>query len=90
MRSAARYYGRSYNLGSPKAITLEELAAKIRHLSGDKIEINHSRALLKSKPSIFVPSVELAQADMGLRMQFDIDAALLRTVQWFRPNELKK
>ena len=80
--------GRSYNLGSPKAITLKELAEKIRHLSGDKIEINQSRALLKSKPSIFVPSVELAQADMGLRMQFDIDAALLRTVQWFRPASL--
>ncbi len=75
--------GRSYNLGSPKAITLKELAGKIRHLSGQKIEINHSRALLKSKPSIFVPSVELAQADMGLRMQFDIDAALSRTIQWY-------
>ncbi len=75
--------GRSYNLGSAKAITLKELAEKIKHLSGDKIEINHSRALLKSKPSIFVPSVELAQSDMGLRMQFDIDAALLRTIQWY-------
>ncbi len=74
--------GRSYNLGSPKAVTLKELADKIRHLSGDKIEINHSRALLKSKPSIFVPSVELAQAEMGLKMQFDIDDALSRTMQW--------
>ncbi len=75
--------GRSYNLGSPNAITLKELAEKVRHISGDKIEINHSRALLKSKSSIFVPSVELAQAEMGLRMQFDIDAALSRTMQWY-------
>jgi nucleoside-diphosphate-sugar epimerase len=75
--------GRSYNLGSQKAITLKELAGKIRYLSGDKIEINYSRALLKSKPSVFVPSVELAQADMGLKMQFDIDAALSRTIQWY-------
>ena len=75
--------GRSYNLGSPKAITLKELAEKIRHLSGERIEINHSRALLKAKPSIFVPSVELAQGDMGLRVQFDIDNALLRTIQWY-------
>lgn len=77
--------GRSYNLGSPKAIVLKELAEKVKQLSGNKIEINHSQAFLKSKPSIFVPSVDLTQAEMGLRMQFDIDAALLRTVQWFQP-----
>jgi len=76
--------GRSYNLGNPKAITLKELAEKIMHLSGNEIEINHSRALLKSKPSIFVPSVDLAQAEMGLRMQFDIDEALSRTIQWYK------
>lgn len=75
--------GRSYNLGSQNAITLKELAEKIRHLSGNKIEISQSRALLKSKPSIFVPAVELAQAEMGLRLQFDIDSSLTRTLQWF-------
>jgi len=75
--------GRSYNLGSPIAISLAKLAEKIKHLSGDRVEVNYSRALLKSKPSIFVPSVELAQSDVGLRMQFDIDSALLRTIQWY-------
>lgn len=75
--------GRSYNLGSPTAITLTELATKVRGVSGSKIEINHSPALIKSKPSIFVPSVESTQTDLGLRMQFHIDEALLRTIQWF-------
>lgn len=75
--------GRSYNLGSPKAITLKELAEKIRHLSGDRVDVNHSRALLKSKPSIFVPSVELAQTEMGLKIQFDIDTSLSRTIRWY-------
>ncbi len=75
--------GRSYNIGSPKAITLKELAEKIRHISGNKVDISRSRALLRSKQSIFVPSVDLVQADMGLRMQFDIDEALSRTIQWY-------
>lgn len=75
--------GRSYNLGSPNAITLRELAERIKQLSKNKIETNLSRVLLKSKPSIFVPAVDLAQAEMGLRIQFDIDAALARTLQWF-------
>lgn len=75
--------GRSYNLGSSTAITLKELAEKIKYLSGNIVEINHSRALLKSKPSIFVPSIELAQSEMSVQIQFDIDMALSRTIQWY-------
>ncbi len=74
--------GRSYNVGSPTAITLRALAEKIRHLSGDRFEINHSRAGLKSKPSIFVPAVAAAQTDLGLGLKFDLDKALSRTLQW--------
>jgi nucleoside-diphosphate-sugar epimerase len=69
--------------GSPKAVALKELVKKVRHLFGDKVDINQSKVILKSKPSILVPTLELAQSDMGLRMQFDIDAALLRTIQWY-------
>lgn len=75
--------GRSYNLGSAKAITLKELAGRIGHLTNDKVEIHHSRALLKSKPSVFVPSTELAHSELGLTSKFDLDEALLRTIQWY-------
>lgn len=75
--------GRNYNLGSSNAITLKELAEKIKRLSGDKVDVIHSRAILKSKPSIFVPSLDAVQAELGLRMQFDIDSALTRTLQWY-------
>lgn len=75
--------GKSYNLGSSKAITLKELAGRIGHLTNDKVEIHHTRALLKSKPSVFVPSVELAQAELGLAAKFDLDEALLRSLQWY-------
>jgi len=75
--------GRSYNLGSEKAVTLKDLAGRIGHLTNDKVEIHHSRPLLKSKPSVFVPSTDLARSELGLASKFDLDEALLRTLQWY-------
>jgi nucleoside-diphosphate-sugar epimerase len=75
--------GRSYNLGSSKPVTLKELAGRIAHLTNDRVEIHHTRALLKSKPSVFVPSTELAQAELGLTLRFGLDEALLRSIQWY-------
>ncbi len=74
--------GRSYNLGSSKAVTLKELADRIGHLSNDKVEVLHAKALLKSKPSVFVPDTGLAQSELGLGLRFSLDEALLRTMQW--------
>ena len=67
--------GRSYNLDSPQAITLKELAEKISHLLSDKIEINHSRALLKSKTSI------LYQALFQIKYLLFLEHAHLRIFQ---------
>jgi dTDP-glucose 4,6-dehydratase len=75
--------GRTYNLGSSKAVTLKELAGRIAHLTNDSVEIHHSQALLRSKPSVFVPSTDLAHAELGLSQRFELDEALLRTIQWY-------
>lgn len=75
--------GRSYNLGSDKAVTLKELAERIGRLTNDRIEIHHSRPLLKSKPSVFVPSTEMVRSELGLASRFDLDEALKRTLQWY-------
>lgn len=75
--------GRSYNLGSEKAMTLRDLAEKIRHLAGSRSEISSSVILPKSRTSVFVPSLEHVRADFGLEMKFDIDDALSRTMAWY-------
>lgn len=38
---------------------------------------------MKNKPNVFVPSVELAQGELGLSARFGLDEALLRTLQWY-------
>ncbi len=81
-------HGCSYNLGSPNAITLKELAGKIIKISGTESSINLSGAALNSKPSIFVPSVEREQTEMGLEIRFDIDMAISRTIQWYEKSSI--
>ncbi len=75
--------GHTYNLGSPAAVTLKQLAEKIGTISEHKTSINYSRAALYSKPSFFVPSTQQTQKDLGLELKFDLDAALSRTIEWY-------
>jgi dTDP-glucose 4,6-dehydratase len=75
--------GMNYNVGSPEAVTLQTLAEKIagqfpkpprivKGLSQDKL-------LRRTK---FVPSVDLAEKSLGLRITVDLDTALKRTIAW--------
>jgi len=75
--------GASYNVGSPHAIALGDLAAKIAAYFPlppriQARENGDSRAHL----SKFVPDVSLAQNTLGLDLQFDLDSAIRRTLSW--------
>jgi nucleoside-diphosphate-sugar epimerase len=75
--------GANYNVGSPEPITLQELAEKIasyfpkrpaiiKGISGDK-RLNSSK---------FVPDVDYAKKDLGLKLTVNLDDALKRTILW--------
>ncbi|MDD5367635.1 MAG: NAD-dependent epimerase/dehydratase family protein [Anaerolineaceae bacterium] len=75
--------GKNYNVGSPRGITLAELAEKI---SGNfpirpkvLVGTGMDRNLHNSK---FVPDVSMAKIDLGLGLSVDLDLAIQRTIKW--------
>ena len=75
--------GLSYNVGSPQAVTLAQLAEKIAsHFPVHPkilIGVSPDRNLRRSK---LVPDVSLAQNTLGLRLTVDLEMAIQRTILW--------
>jgi nucleoside-diphosphate-sugar epimerase len=74
--------GSAYNVGSPKGITLSDLANKIKQFSNSssKIEIKG----MNEDSSRFIPDVTLCRQSLMLNAQVDIDEALKRTISWLK------
>ncbi len=75
--------GANYNVGSPEAVTLQELAQKIsgQFPKSPQIVTGLSRdTLLRS--SKFVPDIGLAEKKLGLKITLDLDTAIRRTILW--------
>ena len=76
---------RPYNVGSPSALRISEIASKVSTLSGKKIEIKllrENKYLLATNR--YIPSVERAQRELGLNQSVEMDNAILRTLDWYR------
>jgi nucleoside-diphosphate-sugar epimerase len=75
--------GSNYNVGSPEQLTLQELAEKISGQFPKSPQIitglSHDKSL---KPSKFVPDIELARKNLGLKITVDLDLAISRTILW--------
>ncbi len=75
--------GMNYNLGSPEAIPLQDLAEKIagqfqkppKIISG----LSHDKSMRTSK---FVPNVDLAMKSLDLKISINLDNAIKRTILW--------
>ena len=76
--------GFSYNLGSSEAISLVDLAEKIRQLAASDVTINKGKTLANAKKSFFVPSVDRVRGEFGLGLEFGLDEALSRTLRWYK------
>lgn len=73
--------GTNYNLGSPHAVTLLELADIIakQFPAPPRINISRNTAFKSSK---FVPNVDLAMKNLGLEITVDLETAIKRTILW--------
>jgi len=75
--------GRPYNVGSSVAITMAELAQVVA------IEFNPAPAVTIAEPPTskptnrYVPSVERARDELGLKQQIELSEAIARTVEWY-------
>lgn len=76
--------GLSYNVGSPHAITLGELARRIAGMFArpPRIEARVAQQAHHAPPTRFVPDVGFVAKSFGLGITVDLDAALRRTIAW--------
>jgi len=75
--------GLSYNVGSPHAVTLNQLADRItRHFREPIRVVSRVAGGAHLRRTRFVPDVSLAQRTLGLSCQVDLDTALQRTIEW--------
>jgi dTDP-glucose 4,6-dehydratase len=74
---------RPYNVGSPQAVTVRELAQKVAALAG-----NNATVEILGRPGVpatrYVPDTSRAQSELGLRARVSLEEGLKRTVEWHR------
>ena len=73
--------GRPYNVGSDHALSILELAERVRRVLGTRNEIIvKGRPEPGAKPSVYVPEIGRAQGELGLSVSVSLDEAIRRTV----------
>ncbi len=78
--------GRSYNVGSRDAISIQELAKLTAEVAGivtPTIQIM-GKPLLGIPPERYVPDISRACNELALDIRIDLREALSRTLDWFR------
>lgn len=72
-----------YNVGSPHAVSIAELAATIRRTVAEDVEIRIAQAPRQgSEPSRYVPSVERAEGELGLKVWIPLEEGIRRMWHW--------
>ena len=75
--------GESYNVGSPQAVTLRAAAELVADQFSPRPKISASLSSAKQhENSRFVPDVSRAECMLGLKINFDLTAAIRRTLEW--------
>ncbi|MCA6112785.1 NAD-dependent epimerase/dehydratase family protein [Bradyrhizobium cenepequi] len=82
---------RAYNVGSDQPVSIASLATAIARAAGlaqPAIEIQ-SAPQADRPPERYVPSIARACDELGLSIRIPFDAALDRTIEWYRPRLLE-
>ena len=79
--------GRAYNVGSAQALTIAELARKVESALGTHAGMTILRPPTPGQPlSRYVPSVNRAEVELGLRERVDLEMAIQKTMKWLQPS----
>ena len=68
--------GRPYNVGSDVAVSIRELAETVRKVLGRGNEICVKGKATTQRPSVYVPVVERAKSELGVRINVDLEEAI--------------
>jgi nucleoside-diphosphate-sugar epimerase len=77
--------GRAYNVGSPAGLSIAEAARAVAAASGEALPVKISAAPAAGAPlNRYVPAVERAGTELGLRAWIPLDEAIRKTLAWQR------
>ena len=77
--------GRAYNVGSPVGISIAELARAVAAAAGGSLPVRIAARPEPGRPlSIYVPAVDRAESELGLRVRIPLAEAIRRTIAWQR------
>ncbi len=77
--------GRAYNVGSPEALTIAELARATAGAFSSTLEVQVARPAVPGQlAERYVPAVTRAEAELGLRPGVSLAEGLQRTLRWHR------
>lgn len=76
---------RAYNVGSDSQISISDLALKVCEIVNQKSKV---RIAQKPQPNLlpeyYIPSVERAKSELGLKILIGLDQALCRTIKFYQ------
>ena len=73
-----------YNVGSDQDISIYELADKTRQLVNPACDIHVMKVHETKEIERYVPSVERALTDLGLKPLISLDEAIMKTINWIK------
>jgi dTDP-glucose 4,6-dehydratase len=77
--------GRAYNVGSDEAISIADLAYRVRDLLAPSAEVRVAQKPIPGAlPQRYVPDVGRAKNELGLKINVSLDEAISRTVAFCR------
>ena len=75
--------GKSYNVGASQSFSILDIAKKVVSLSPQNIQIELC-PFGNQVRSDLIPDVSLAESTLSLRTTVDIDAAIKKTISWYK------
>ena len=77
--------GEAYNVGSDEAVSIADLARTVVEVLGVSSEVQIRREVIPGMPRAqYVPAIEKAREQLGLRVRVDLRDAIRYTAEWHR------
>lgn len=77
--------GRAYNVGSPESLAIADVARAVAAAAEEPLPVRIAEAPAPGRPlSRYVPAVDRAAAELGLRVWVPLDQAIRKTLAWQR------
>jgi len=79
--------GAAYNVGSPEAVTIAELARRVAAAGGVGVHI--ARSPCPDDVPWYVPDTARARIELGLEPRTDLDSSIRRTLAWLADSRVR-